>query len=223
MCNLYSLRTGPADLRRAFGIAQDRTGNLPPLPAIFPDQMAPVVRNGAAGRDLAMLRWGMPGPKAFGAQPITNVRNVASPHWRPWLGPAHRCLVPVTAFSEYADTKPRKTPVWFALAEERPLFAFAGIWRPWTEIRGTKRENPDRAEAEHTLFAFLTTEANCVVGSVHPKAMPVLLTNPEEWATWLEAPTAKALRLQRPLPDSAMREVARGQRSDGPEADAEEI
>ncbi|PJI53877.1 DUF159 family protein, partial [Methylobacterium radiotolerans] len=40
MCNLYSLRTGPADLRRAFGIAEDRTGNLPLLPAIFPDQLA---------------------------------------------------------------------------------------------------------------------------------------------------------------------------------------
>ncbi len=39
MCNLYSLRTGPADLRRAFAIAEDRTGNLPPLPAIFPDQL----------------------------------------------------------------------------------------------------------------------------------------------------------------------------------------
>jgi putative SOS response-associated peptidase YedK len=35
-----------------------------------------------------------------------------------------RCLVPI--FCEYADTKPRKTPVWFALAEDRPLFAFAG-------------------------------------------------------------------------------------------------
>jgi putative SOS response-associated peptidase YedK len=34
-----------------------------------------------------------------------------------WLKPAHRCLVPVTSFSEYADTKPRKTPVWFALDE----------------------------------------------------------------------------------------------------------
>ncbi|MBE7246974.1 MAG: SOS response-associated peptidase family protein, partial [Actinomycetospora chiangmaiensis] len=70
---------------------------------------------------------------------------------------------------------------------------------------------------EHRLFSFLTTEANGVVGPVHPKAMPVLLTKPEEWATWLEAPTAEALRLQRPLPDLEMREVARGARSDEPE------
>jgi len=28
---------------------------------------------------------GMPGPPQFGGQPVTNIRNVASPHWRGWL------------------------------------------------------------------------------------------------------------------------------------------
>ncbi len=214
MCNLYSLTATPEEIRRWFGVTRDETGNLPALPAIFPDQRAPVVRQCPEGRELTMMRWGIPGPKAFGEHPVTNVRNVKSPHWRPWLKPAYRCLVPVTAFSEYVDTKPRKTPVWFALSEARPLFAFAGIWRPWTGVRGTKAENPDRIEEEHRLFSFLTTEANGVVGPVHPKAMPVLLTTPEECATWLEAPTEEALRLQRPLPDNLMREVARGERKD---------
>ena len=44
MCNLYSLTRTPEELRRAFRIMHDRTGNLPPLPDIFPDQLAPVVR-----------------------------------------------------------------------------------------------------------------------------------------------------------------------------------
>ncbi len=30
------------------------------MPGIFPDKMAPVVRNADGGRELAMLRWGMP-------------------------------------------------------------------------------------------------------------------------------------------------------------------
>ena len=217
MCNLYSLKTPQSAIREAFGVAAtaDRTGNLPPMPGIFPDQMAPIVRVQDGTRVMEMFRWGIPGPKAFGEKPVTNVRNVKSPHWRPWLKPAYRCLVPVSSFSEYADTKPRKTPVWFALDEDRPLFAFAGIWRPWTGVRGTKAENPDRVEAELRLYSFLTTEANGVVGPVHPKAMPVLLTTPEEWRTWLEAPTEEALALQRPLPDGMMREVARGERKDG--------
>jgi putative SOS response-associated peptidase YedK len=29
----------------------------------------------------------------------------------------NRCIVPATSFCEYADTKPRETPAWFALAE----------------------------------------------------------------------------------------------------------
>ena len=215
MCNLYSLNRPQDEIRRWFDVSHDSAGNLPPLPGIFPDQMAPVVLAGKEGRELTMMRWGIPGPKAYGEHPVTNVRNVKSPHWRPWLKPEFRCLVPVSSFSEYADTKPRKTPVWFALDDHRPLFAFAGIWRPWTGVRGTKKENPDRAEEEHRLFSFLTTEANGVVGPVHPKAMPVLLTTKEECGAWLEAPTEEALRLQRPLADGLMKEVARGERHDG--------
>ncbi len=215
MCNLYSLVTPQAEIRASFGVSADRTGNLPAMPGIFPDQRAPIVRVGTDGeRVMEMFRWGIPGPKQFGEHPVTNVRSVKSPHWRPWLKPEFRCLVPVSSFSEYADTKPKKTPTWFALDNTRPLFAFAGIWRPWTGVRGTKAENPDRAEEEHRLFSFLTCEPNGVVGPVHPKAMPVLLTTPEDWSTWLAAPTEIALELQRPLPDAEMRIVARGARRD---------
>ena len=33
----------------------------------------------------------------------------------------------MTSFCEWAPTKPKKTPTWFALDDDRPLFAFAGI------------------------------------------------------------------------------------------------
>ncbi len=88
----------------------DRTGNLAPLPAIFPDQSAPVVRQGDEGRELAMMRWGMPSPqfalKSRKTDPgVTNIRNLGSSHWRRWLGVEHRCLVPFTSFSEYRVEK----------------------------------------------------------------------------------------------------------------------
>ena len=85
--------------------ALDRTGNLPPLPGVFPDYKAPIVRNSADGRELTMARWGMPSP-AFALQykntdpGVTNVRNAKSPHWRRWLTLEHRCVVPFTSFSE---------------------------------------------------------------------------------------------------------------------------
>jgi hypothetical protein len=87
MCNLHSLTKGQAAIRDWFRVSSDRTGNLPLFPGIFPDQMAPIVRNGADGeRELVMARWGMSGPPQFGGAPITNIRNVGSPHWRGWLG-----------------------------------------------------------------------------------------------------------------------------------------
>ena len=83
MCNLYSLTKGQAAIRDWFRASNDRTGNLPLFPGIFPDQMAPIVRNGADGeRELVMARWGMPGPPQFGGAPVANIRNVGSPHWR---------------------------------------------------------------------------------------------------------------------------------------------
>lgn len=57
---------------------------------------------------------------------------------------------------------------------------------------------------EHKLFSFLTTEPNAIVGPIHPKAMPVILT-PEDWETWLTAPVEEALQLQRPAPGELMR------------------
>ena len=112
----------------------DKTGNLPLFPGIFPDYSAPIVHNSAEGRELVLVRWGhaIARVRTEGAQ-FRSRRNQCpqrrSPHWRRWLGVESRCVVPFTSFSEN-DTLPdgKKSPVWFAFDETRPLAFFAGIW-----------------------------------------------------------------------------------------------
>ena len=215
MCTLYSLTKGQAAIIALAKAMKDHAGNLPSLPAIYPDFTAPVVRQTDKGRELIKMRWGFPSPPIYGGRPVVNVRNAKSNYWKPWLKPEYRCLVPATSFCEYTDkinpkTK-RKTPTWFALSDKRPIFFFAGIWRPWKGTRGTKA---DPVEGDHLLYSFLTTDPDKVVKTVHTKAMPVILTTAQERETWLTASIADALKLQRPLQDKLLTIFATGERKD---------
>ena len=223
MCNIYSQTKSQDAMRHLFDgvneegeVLEDGIGNLAPQPGIYPDYAAPILRRGPSGLRLSMARWGMPTPPKFlegkRTDPgVTNIRNVASPHWRRWLGAEHRCLVPFTSFSEL-DARagaPRNHPIWFALGQDRPLACFAGIWTEWTSVRKLKE-----GEVTATLFGFLTCPPNREVEPIHPKAMPVILTRPDEWRRWLTAPADQALALQRPLPDGELQIVAEGTRED---------
>ena len=133
-------------------------GNVPPMPGVFPDYPAPAVRTDGTG-----------GP------PVTNIRNTSSPHWRGWLKPENRCLVPANSFAEYAlEPNPdagKKDVVWLALNDGRPLFAFGGMWSKQRGERGTKSKP---IPGPHLIYGFVTTVPNAVVAPIHPKAMPVI-------------------------------------------------
>jgi putative SOS response-associated peptidase YedK len=69
MCNLYSITTNQAAIIALFRVMNHNVGNLPPMPGVFPDYPAPVVRNTGADRELVMMRWGMPPPLRTGGPP----------------------------------------------------------------------------------------------------------------------------------------------------------
>lgn len=218
MCNLYNVTTSQEAIRQFSRALRDLSGNLPPSYDVYPDHPAPIVRVGSDGeREVARARWGMPTPpnylKGTVDRGVTNIRNVKSPHWRRWLAPEFRCVVPATSFAEPSPVRDPETGripnVWFGLDETRPLFWFAGIWTPWT---GTRKKA--EGAIEHELFAFLTCDPNDVVRPIHAKAMPVILTSAEEVDRWLTAPAADALELQRPLPKESLQVVPRTPKED---------
>jgi hypothetical protein len=196
MCNLYSVIKGQAAIVVFTRALRDRTGNLPPTPGVFPDYFAPVVRNAPDGvRELSMLRWGMPGPPAFGGAPITNIRNVKSPHWRRWLQPESRCVVPFTSFCEYADTKPRKTPTWFALDDGRPL---ARVRRPVDALDGAARHQSEPGRRRAPTVRLPDHRCECR-GRRHPSQGDAGHSHQGSRDRAMEtAPADEALQLQRP-------------------------
>jgi putative SOS response-associated peptidase YedK len=100
----------PKNLRTSSTRLSSTTDNLPAMPGVFPDYPAPVVRNAGAEREMVLMRCGMPPPPKFGGPPVTNIRNTSSPHWRSWLKPENRCLVPFNSFAEYApERRPTKS------------------------------------------------------------------------------------------------------------------
>jgi putative SOS response-associated peptidase YedK len=212
MCNLYSVTTNQKAVRDLVKAVRHLTGNMPSLPAVFPNRSAPVVRTAPDGvRELLMTRWGFPPPSIPGAKSrnpyLTNVRNTDSRYWRTYLKkPESRCLVPVTSFAEPDNNQgPRSIWTWFAQDESRPLMFFAGIWREWEGDRGTKTI-PD--VGRHMVFSLLTTEASPDVAPIHSDATPVLLLDEDAREMWMNAPWELAQTLQRPRPAGALRVVA---------------
>ena len=162
-----------------------------------PSKLGLVIRDEAGDRLLDRMSWGFP-PPAGVKMPVVNVRNYQSPFWRSALtNPQRRCLVPVTSFQEWSvEPDPetgKKRPYWFSMPS-RPIFAFAGVWRPVGEGQGA--------------YAFLTCgydgdPSHHLVGAVHPKACPVIL-HPEDYDRWLDAPIEDALTLACPHPSQLM-------------------
>tara|TARA_R110002020_G_scaffold53905_8_gene150509 strand:- start:34015 stop:34773 length:759 start_codon:yes stop_codon:yes gene_type:complete len=231
MCNLYNVTTNQEAIR-AVTKAFDRLGNLEPSLDIYPDQMAPIVRNNGGERELIRVRWGMPSSQQAIYQAAakradklrakgkdvdfqellkmepdggtTNIRNTSSKHWLRWTGIENRCVVPFTRFAE-------PDPASKIEGGRTPNAWFARDESEplmffaglWVRDWQSVRKVKE-GMVTCDLFAFLTTEPNAVVAPIHPKAMPAILRDADEVEVWLSAPWAEAKVLQRPLPDDEL-------------------
>lgn len=245
VCNLYSVVTNVEALRAIVGDIQvdlSAIGNMAPQTGVFPDYLAPIVRNMGDMRELTKVRWGMPSSNAalyeaakkraqkiqakqgrelsadefkalLALEPDGGTTNVRNTSSRHW----QPWLAPefrcVVPFTSFSEfNREAGGDIWFAFDDDRPLAFFAGIWAPQWKSVRKVKEGVVVTD----LFAFLTSEPNAEVKEIHPKAMPVILRTAAEVELWMTAPWDMARQLQRPLPDGVLKIVSRGVKEDPP-------
>ena len=98
------------------------------------------------------------------------------------------------------DVTPAKVPL-----DVRPVFAFPGVW---TRYKGPLKKNGETVDQE--VFAFMTTDPNELTASINHERMPVLLTDPGDFETWLSGSTEEAFKLARSYAADQMRIVQSG-------------
>jgi putative SOS response-associated peptidase YedK len=210
MCNLYSMTRAPEAVLRLFRVGHNRAAPIEGKNAIFPGHVAPVVRKAPDGeRELVNLNWGFVLLQQGRApRRVTNVRDdkiLTSPFWRTSFE-QRRCLVPASSYCEPKGEKPA-TWHWFVVNgdEQRPLFAFPGVW---TRYRGPLKKAGENVDQE--VFAFMTTEPNELTASINHERMPVLISDPADFETWLSGSTEDAFKLARSYAAEQMRIVQSG-------------
>ena len=83
--------------------------------------------------------------------------------------------MPATAFAEPDKSTPKGNMMWrwFKRADRLP-FCFAGIWRPWTGDRGTKKEPTNklfvRRNARGTSFTRVVDAGQSIAADKRRKA-----------------------------------------------------
>jgi putative SOS response-associated peptidase YedK len=199
MCGRYSLTTEPEALRQLFNFAN--RPNFAPRYNVAPTQPMPVVRRGEAGRELAILRWGLipswAKDAAIGARCINARADTVAekPAFRGAFR-ARRCLVPADGFFEWKTEGGAKQP-YLIRAPGGRAFAFAGLWERWT----AKAAGAGIAAGETVeTYTIITTDANRKLAALHER-MPVILA-PGSYDAWLAG--AAGTELLRPCPDEAI-------------------
>lgn len=215
MCNLYANVSSQEAMRAMFKLPQerDRLGNQAPLSGIWPAYPAPVLRLDDDGKpELVSMNWGFimrpfnpKTKKQMAAKAVNNARDdkLDSNFWSASFRD-RRCLVPATSFCE---TQGRKPAIYHWLGIEgdgdRPLFAFAGIWRD-------SKGKVGKTEIDGPTHSIVTSGSNELVEKIHGDRLVVLL-HTDDHEQWLHGTEKEARELIRPFPAEKMQVFKKGE------------
>lgn len=196
MCGRYTLTTPQEQLLARFGLT---TVQVPIRPRynIAPTQPVAVVFHDAP-TTLSSARWGLlpAWQKDTSGPPLINARAETlrtKPSFRDSFR-RRRCWVLCDGFYEWRKNPDGTTTPFRAILDDSAPFALAGLW--------DERPLPDGSIQRSCTV--VTTEANPLLATLHPR-MPVILL-PEDERRWLEETDLDRLeQLLRPYPADAMR------------------
>jgi putative SOS response-associated peptidase YedK len=197
MCGRYSLICID-DLGNRFRIFNPMLGARSKF-NIAPGTRQPVIVQGAGGRELLTMQWGLVPhwTKNFkAAHPIINARaeSLAEKPSFASLVKTKRCLVPASGFFEWKHEGARKHPFYIHL-NDQPLCAFAGLYDEWHDPAGTLL----------STYTIITTEPNALMATVHNRMPAILAPDYEErWLTGGSLDTGQIRELLVPYPAEKM-------------------
>ncbi len=181
MCGRFTNKMTWQEIHDLYDITNaDFRPNLQPNYNIAPTHIVPVVRPGADGPELALMRWGFEEPWAKSSIINATAEKVATSRVFKSSFEERRCLVPADGFYEWKKGEDgKRQPFRICMADENP-FAFAGIWRIWTADKdGREHQAGDQVET----FTIITTTANELTRTIHSR-MPVILDR-VDYGDWL--------------------------------------
>lgn len=190
MCNLVTMKASVDEVASHFKARRPKLTNATPGD-VYPGGQGFVIRQEGAERVMQAMTWGFPvclkGMKPTSKpKPVNNARDdkLLTGFWKHWfITPAHRCLIPFTAFAEAEGEKGRMTRTWISVTDQ-PVAAWAGLWRPTDEWGDS--------------YTGVMVDATEELWDIHDR-MPVIL-HPDEHEAWLRAPAEEALVLLRKYP-----------------------
>ena len=197
MCGRYSLICID-DLGNRFRIFNPMLGSRSKF-NIAPGTRQPVIVQGASGRELVQMQWGLVPHRAKdirAAHPIINARaeTLAEKPSFATLLKKRRCLIPASGFFEWKKEGTKKVPFYTRLTDQ-PLFAFAGLYDEWHDPAGTLL----------ATYTIITTEPNALMTTVHNR-QPVILAqeHEERWLTGEPPDTVQLKEMLAPYPAEQM-------------------
>lgn len=191
MCGRYNLNL-TQDFYHHFGVV-NQLSSFPKNIQVSPGQIEPVIIKQEGLTLVWTMKWGLIPFWAKDRGVGNKMFNVRSESLATKIGfrkafQTKRCLVPSNGFYEWKTENGQKTP-YFIEVQDRPLFAFAGIYDLWEEPVSGR---------EVYSFAIITTPPNSDIKPLHDR-MPLIL-RPEQEKVWLDPSvfTSKLAPLLRP-------------------------